>query len=307
MHRLSKIKIILSNSNDQLRTFGAPSKTWAVITGASDGIGKEFAFYLARAGYSTILISRTQSKLDAVASEIKSKYNTPTKTITIDFSSTNNDEDYTRLQSETSNLDIGILINNVGLSHSIPVPFVETPLKELTSIVNINCLSTLRMTQLITPGMIKRKKGLILTMGSFGGTYPTPLLATYTGSKAFLQYWSTALGAELAPHGITVELVQSYLVTSAMSKIRHTSMLIPNPRAFVRSTMSKIGRTGGAQGWMYTSTPFWSHAVMQYAIGKVGGPGSRVLVWYNKMIHEGIRKRALRKRERDLKAGKKVT
>ena len=113
---------------------------------------------------------------------------------------------------------MGILINNVGLSHAIPVPFTETPAEELDAIVNINCLSTLRVTQPIAQSMKQRKRGLILTMGSFGGTYPTPLLATYSGSKAFLAQWSSALGAELAPYNVTVELVQSYLVTSAMSK-----------------------------------------------------------------------------------------
>lgn len=282
---------------EPLRTFGQASKTWALVTGASDGIGKEFALQLSRAGYSTLLVSRTASKLDALAAEIKSKYNTPTKTLAMDFAA-NNDDDYAKLKALVDGLDIAILINNVGASHSIPVPFTQTEPSEVNSIITINCMATLRVTQLAAAGMVQRKRGLIITMGSFGGLFPTPLLATYSGSKAFLQQWSTALGSELAPHNVRVELVQSYLVTSAMSKIRRSSALVPNPRAFVRSVLGKVGRTGGAQGWTYTSTPYWSHAVLQWGVNAFVGPGNKLLLVYNKWMHEDIRRRALAKQAR---------
>lgn len=194
-----------------------------------------------------------------------------------------------------------MLINNVGKSHDIPVPFAQTELEEMKDIITINCMGTLRVTSLVLPVMQKRKKGLILTMGSFGGLLPTPLLATYSGSKAFLQHWSTSLGAEVKDDGITVELVQSYLVTSAMSKIRRASATIPTPKAFVRSVLSKVGRSGGAQGFAYSSTPFWSHGVMQWALTTFVGLYNSTTVGFNKGFHESIRKRALRKRERDAK------
>ena len=215
----------------------------------------------------------------------------------------NNDEDYAKLKALVDGLDVGILINNVGASHSIPVPFTQTSPKEMENIITINCSATLRVTQLVAAGMAQRKRGLILTMGSFGGTIPTPLLATYSGSKAFLQQWSTALGSELAPYNITVELVQSYLVTSAMSKIRKSSAFVPTPRAFVKSVLGSIGRSGGAQGFAYTSTPYWSHAMMQWMVAAFVGPGSKLLLVYNRWLHYSIRKRALAKQER--KGGKK--
>lgn len=286
----------MANNPMQLRTFGAPSKTWAVITGASDGLGKEYALQLARAGYSTLLISRTASKLDAVAQEIKQKFNTPTRAFAMDFAA-NDPADYASLQSTIHPLDIAILINNVGLSHDIPTPFIETPLPEITNIININCLATLRVTHLVATGMVQRKSGLILTMGSFGGLIPTPFLATYSGSKAFLQQWSTALGAELAEHNITVELVQSYLVATAMSKIRKSSAFVPSPRQYVKSVLAKVGRTGGAQGFLYSSTPYWSHAVMQWVVIRVVGVHNWALVRWNLGFHKDIRRRALRKRE----------
>ncbi|KAK7542110.1 uncharacterized protein J3D65DRAFT_612646 [Phyllosticta citribraziliensis] len=276
--------------------------SWAVITGASDGIGKEYALQLARKGFNVVLVSRTESKLRSLAAEIEATHKVQTRIHAMDFAA-NNDADFTALSQLIADLDVAILINNVGFSHSIPVPFLQTPADEMRDIININCLGTLKATRAVAPKLVARRRGLVLTMASFGGVMPTPLLATYSGSKAFLQHWSTALGAELAPAGVTVQLVQSYLVTSAMSKIRRASATIPTPKAFVKAALSKIGRSGGAQGVAYTSTPFWSHGIMHWAIGSFVGIMNGVTLKFNRDMHESIRKRALRKAERE---GKKV-
>ncbi|KAI9865144.1 MAG: hypothetical protein M1813_002464 [Trichoglossum hirsutum] len=281
-----------------LRKFG-PKGSWAVITGASDGIGKEFALQLASKGFNVVLVSRTQSKLEALAKDIESRHtDIQSRTLAMDFAK-NSDEDYDRLVALVDGLDVAVLINNVGKSHDIPVPFVLTPKQEMSDIIAINCVGTLKVTQIIAPGMVQRRRGLILTMGSFGGLLPTPLLATYSGSKAFLQQWSAALGSELKPHNIQVELTLSYLVTSSMSKIRRPSMFIPNPKNFVRAALGKIGRSGGAQGIAYTSTPYWSHGIMQWALATFVGLSNVFVVDRNKVMHESIRSRALRKQERE--------
>ncbi|KUJ10521.1 NAD(P)-binding protein [Mollisia scopiformis] len=298
--RLLLSLFVLSGKN--LRTYGNKG-TWAVITGASDGLGKEYAIQLAQKGFNLVLISRTESKLQTLSTEITQKYagsNIQVKILAMDFSK-NDEGDYAKLKALVDGLDVGILVNNVGQSHSIPVPFIITPKDEMRDIIAINCIATLRVTQIVAPGMVQRKRGLILTMGSFGGLLPTPLLATYSGSKAFLQHWSTALAGELKGSGVDVELVLSYLVTTAMSKIRKTSAFIPNPRNFVKSVLSKVGRSGGAQQMAFTSTPFWGHALMQWWIENTVGLGSEFAVIQNRKMHEDIRKRALRKAERDAK------
>lgn len=248
-------------------------------------------------------MSRTESKLQTLKEEIEHKYagsSIQTKILPMDFSA-NREEDYAKLKALVDGLDVSVLINNVGQSHSIPVPFVQTTKKEMLDIITINCVGTLRVTSIVAPGMVQRHRGLILTMGSFGGMTPTPLLATYSGSKAFLQQWSTALAGELRGSGVDVELCLSYLVTTAMSKIRRTSLLIPNPRQFVRAALSKIGRSGGAQTYAYTSTPFWAHAIVQWWIEHTVGVGSAFVLQQNRKMHEDIRKRALRKAEREAK------
>ncbi|RYP30487.1 hypothetical protein DL767_006228 [Monosporascus sp. MG133] len=280
-----------------LRKYGKKG-TWAVVTGASDGLGKEFALNLASKGFNLVLISRTLSKLQAFAQELEAKYpGIETKVLDIDFSA-DKEEDYARLEKLVDGLDIGILINNVGQSHSIPVPFTLTEKKELQNIVTINCLGTLKVTRIIAPSMESRKRGLILTMGSFGGWMPTPYLATYSGSKAFLQHWSSALAAELKPKGVDVQLCLSYLVVSAMSKVRKPNLLIPNPKPWVRSALSKIG-SGDWQQTAYTYTPYWSHALLGWTIENTVGVGHPFMIWYNKKMHEDIRRRALRKQARE--------
>merc|ERR1711939_574437 len=308
---VSYMRLLLSLfifSGKSLRSYGKKG-TWAVVTGASDGIGKEYAIQLAQKGFNLVLISRTASKLDTLSTEITQKYagsQIAVKTLAMDFS-LNKDEDYAKLKALIDSLDVGILINNVGQSHSIPVPFVLTPKDEMKAIIEINCVATLRVTQIVVPGMIQRKRGLIMTMGSFGGLTPTPLLATYSGSKAFLQQWSTALASELSSKGIDVFFIHSYLVTSAMSKIRRANWQVPTEKAFVKSVLAKIGRRGGSIGYAYSGTPYWSHALVAALITGVLGPMNSMLLEFNRRMHVDIRMRALKKAEREAQKGKKET
>ena len=216
-------------------------------------------------------------------------------------------EAYAKLKAALKGKNVSVLINNVGCSHSIPVPFLETPEEEIRDIINVNCYATLLVTKLVAPVMVSQQRGLILTMASFGGVVPTPLLATYSGSKAFLQHWSSALASELEPSGVMVYLVQSHLVISAMSKIRKPSTMIPTPKAFVKAVLAKVGRTGGAQGIAATGSPYWSHALMLWALINITGTTNWLVINRNKAMHIKIRERALRKLEKDgkvLQSGK---
>lgn len=282
--------------------YGAKKGKWAVVTGASDGIGKEYALQLAAKGLNVVLVSRTESKLQAIASEISEKYGVLTEIVAFD-ASTDAESNYEAVRSVVADLPVTVLINNVGQSHSIPVPFLETPPKEMMEIITLNNIVTLKITQLVAPIIVKtvadkKNRGLILTMGSFGGMLPTPLLATYSGSKAFLQQWSAAMAGELKDQGVDVELVVSYLVASAMSKIRRTSASIPSPKQFVRAALGGVGRRNGAQERYATSTPYWSHAVMHFFIANTVGVYSRLANKLNLGMHQSIRARALKKAAR---------
>ncbi|KAF9268743.1 3-ketoacyl-CoA reductase [Marasmius fiardii PR-910] len=283
-----------------LKHFGAKKGAWAVVTGATDGIGKEFAFQLAKSGFNVFLVARNQKLLETTAQDIATKYSVSTNTYSVDFSRCD-EASYDKFGAAFEGLDIGVLVNNVGKSHNMPVYFAETPKGEMADIVAINVNATLRMTYAILPGMIQRKRGLILNIGSFAGAVPSPMLATYSGTKAFLSKFTDSLAEEVRQHRIVVEHVDTYFVVSKLSKIRKASLFIPQPAPYVRSVLSKIGQPCGAafSGRPYTSTPYWSHALMNYGMTLIGGPG--VLISYTHNLHKDIRRRALRKLERENK------
>jgi len=240
--------------------------------------------------------------LATLAEEIGKKYgpSVTAKVQLIDFS-TNHEAAYQSLAAACAPLDIGVLVNNVGKSHEMPTDFVDTTQQEIDDILAINIHATLRMTSMVLPGMIQRKRGLILNMGSFAGSVPSPMLATYSGSKAFLSTYTSALAEEVKPHNIVVQHVNAFYVVSKMSKLRKPSPLVPLPSTYVHSVLSKVGLSCGAafSDRPGTSTPFWSHALADYVINLVGWKS--LFIGYTYALHKDIRKRALRKKERDAK------
>ncbi|KAF8160872.1 3-ketoacyl-CoA reductase [Crassisporium funariophilum] len=284
-----------------LKRYGAKKGAWAVVTGATDGIGREFSFQLAKAGFNVLLVARNKDLLSQTASEIASKYNVSTHTHSIDFAKSD-EAAYDAFSAACEGLDVGVLVNNVGKSHAMPAYLVDTPKAEMLDIVSINVNATLRVTYTVLPGMVQRKRGLILNIGSFAGATPSPMLATYSATKAFLTTFTSALAEEVKKDNITVEHVNAYFVVSKLSKIRKPSLFIPRPAPFVRSVLSKIGLACGAaySGRPNTSTPFWSHALLDYGITLVGLPS--LFIKYSHGLHISIRKRALNKAAREAKA-----
>lgn len=234
-----------------LKSFGS----WAVVTGSTDGIGKAYALELARRGLNIVLVSRSADKLKAVAEEIESKYHVSTKCVTVDF--TGGLEIYDRIADQLEGLEIGVLVNNVGMSYDFPVFLTETSNKVVANIINVNCNSVTFMTKVVLPKMVERKKGAIINIASLSGAMPTPLLTVYSATKTFVDFFSRGLQEEYRSKGIIVQSLLPGFITTKLSKIRRASWLVPTPESFVRSAMSTIGvenRTFGC----------WAHALQAY-------------------------------------------
>ncbi|KDE06030.1 hypothetical protein MVLG_03584 [Microbotryum lychnidis-dioicae p1A1 Lamole] len=305
-YALSFVRMIVDISRPglPLTRFGAKKGAWAVVTGATAGIGRDFALQLAAAGFNVFLASRTASKLEEISQEITSKFpSIKTQVHSIDFASASS-EDYKAFGNALESLEVGVLINNVGKSYDEPMFFQDLPDQDSADIIEININATLKTTKLVLPGMISRRRGLILTVGSFAGLVPSPLLAVYSASKAFVSTWSQALGSELKGTGVEVELLNAYFITSKLSKIRKSSWMIPTPSTYVRSALSHIGVNGGAVGQPHISTPYHGHAPVQWVVDNL--MTRSFWLGYNRRLHIDIRKRVLRKREREAaKANKK--
>jgi len=273
-----------------------------VVTGATDGIGLEFVRQLAKNGLNVLLVSRNAEKLSSIALDVEAANpEIKTKTFTLDFSRPT-EEAWAALETMCSPLDISILVNNVGKSYDMPTPFAQTNLGEMNDIIKLNIVGTLRTTRTILPGMIQRhQKSLILNLGSISGMIPTPLLTTYAASKAFLVHFTESLEGELSGTKVDVKLLNTYYVVSAMSKIRKPSMFVPTPKSFVSSVLAHP-RSGG-RGTAGRNAPYWSHALLEFVVNNVVGANNKILVTYIKSMNESIRKRALKKLERE--TGKK--
>ncbi|KIJ65804.1 hypothetical protein HYDPIDRAFT_174673 [Hydnomerulius pinastri MD-312] len=283
-----------------LNSFKGGKASWAVVTGASDGIGREFALQLARAGFNIVLVARNHAKLSDVAAEIENGSLRPveTKIYVIDFAK-HEPSAYDGLRSLMDSLNVGILVNNAGLSLDIPTYFTDVDEQKHDDIVTVNVKALLRVTHTVLPGMIHRKRGLILNIGSFAGMIPSPMLATYSATKAFVCTFSSALAEEVRQHNIFVQNTNTYFVVSKMSGISETSLFVPSAEAYVRSALRKISLSCGSAftGRPETVSPYWSHALLDYTINLIGWKSRFIAVTHD--MHKEERSEILSKLEQE--------
>ncbi|XP_013184029.2 very-long-chain 3-oxoacyl-CoA reductase [Amyelois transitella] len=222
---------------------------WALVTGSTDGIGKEYARQLAERGCDIVLVSRSMDKLKTVAEEIEKDFKVQTKVVQIDFSG--DVSIYDKLSNEIKDLEIGTVVNNVGLSYPYPEYFLDLPewTNLVTNLININVVSMLRVTGLVLPDMVKRGKGIVINIGSGSSEIPAPLLTIYAATKAFTTKFSEGLRHEYSRQGILVQHIAPGFVATNMSKIRRTSFFAPNAKTFVKSALNLLGTASETNGY----------------------------------------------------------
>uniref|UniRef100_A0A672RVU5 3-ketoacyl-CoA reductase n=1 Tax=Sinocyclocheilus grahami TaxID=75366 RepID=A0A672RVU5_SINGR len=224
------------------------------VLGNGDLLSPKLGKWLARRGFSMMLISRSQEKLDDVAKSLESAYNVETKTIAVDYGQA---DIYPKIEKGLAGLEIGVLVNNVGISYSYPEFFLHIPDLEnfITTMINVNITSVCQMTRLVLPRMEARAKGVILNISSASGMFPVPMLTIYSSTKAFVDFFSRGLQAEYKCKGIIIQSVLPFFVATKMTKIRKPTLDKPTPERYVAAELTTVGLQDQTNG-------YFPHAVM---------------------------------------------
>lgn len=172
---------------------------WALITGASEGIGKGFARQCAQQGFSLVMIARREELLESAAKEIRDEYGVETKSLSLDLTAPGCDE---TIKEFCKHLEIGLLINNAAFR--MPSEFLKLSADNIGRQIYINIHVTAMLSHHFGALMKERGRGAIINVSSKTGEVAMPYFAMYSAAKAFISTLSEAIWFELKDHGVDV-------------------------------------------------------------------------------------------------------
>lgn len=205
----------------------------ALVTGASRGIGREYATVLARHGFDVVLVARDVDRLASVARELENGYAVRTLVLVMDLSRPNGAHDVYK-RCEEKGIVPEILINNAGFGQYSP--FAKVTREEHVEMLHVNVMTPLVLTSLFLPAMIERRKGFVQNVASTAGFQPGPIMANYYATKSYLISLSVALAEELAGTGVAVSVLcpgptrTEFHARAGMSHTRAASFAISSAR-----------------------------------------------------------------------------
>jgi uncharacterized protein len=173
---------------------------WALVTGASAGIGVALARELARSGAKLILTARRKDRLDALAAELAAQ-GTEVRVILADLADPKAPQALFDA-TEAAGLHVEILINNAGLGQY--GDFAATDLEQELAQIRVNCEAAVHLTRLFVPQMVAHHRGWVMVLASTASFQPVPFLSTYAATKAFDRFFALGLAEEVAPYGVKV-------------------------------------------------------------------------------------------------------
>jgi uncharacterized protein len=174
---------------------------WALVTGASSGIGEALAVELAAAGVHLILTARRRDRLEALAERLRNQYSAQTRVLIADLASAQAPQEIFDA-TEGAGIEVDVLINNAGFGEY--GEFLRSKLEMQVGMVQVNCAAVVHLTRLFVPVMVARKRGFVMIVASTASFQPVPYLATYAATKAFDRMLAEALAKEVARYGVRV-------------------------------------------------------------------------------------------------------
>ena len=177
---------------------------FALITGASKGIGKAIAETLAARGYDLLLVARSKDLLEQVSVQIQSVSKRNCKWLALDLAEEKSAETIFEWCTE-NHFEVSVLVNNAG--YGLSGPFEKYSLKEHADMLQVNIITLTKLTRLFLPGLLKLQSGYILNIGSTSAYQAVPFLSAYSASKAYVLSFSRGLNQELKKTGVSVTCI----------------------------------------------------------------------------------------------------
>jgi short-subunit dehydrogenase len=180
-------------------TFKERYGPWALVTGASAGIGAEFARQLATMGLNLVLVARRKQRLDELAQQLESQCKIQVRPLTVDLSQPGF---LPLILAQTESLDVGLLVNNAGFG--IAGNFLEHDLEKELALLDVNCRAPLLLTHAFGRRMAQRQRGGIIFVSSVSAFLATPYEASYAASKVYELFLAESLGYEFKKDHVDV-------------------------------------------------------------------------------------------------------
>ena len=172
---------------------------WAVVTGASSGIGRGFAERLAGDGLSLVLVARSVDTLHDIADDLRSRHHVPVEVLACDLTDAAARD---QLLDSLAERQVEVLVNNAGFA--TVGDFVDADPARITAEINLNVVALTLLARAFAPGMIRRGRGAIINVASTASFQPLPTMGVYAATKSYVLSLSQALWDELRPYGVTV-------------------------------------------------------------------------------------------------------
>lgn len=248
---------------DRLQRYGP----WAVVTGASDGIGREFARALAADGFRLVLVARRAAELDRLAQELAPA---EVRVLATDLAT---EHGIAALEAQTAELDVGLLVAAAGYGSSGDL--LDRPIAGELQMIDLNCRAVAALSYSFGHRLRRRGRGGLVLFSSLVAFQGVARSTTYAATKAWVQSFAEGLALELRPHGIEVLSVAPGPVTSGFAARAAMTMTMTDPpavvargalRALRRGGTVRPGRVSKLLGWSLAMLPRWARVLLMARI-----------------------------------------
>ncbi|CAM0901827.1 unnamed protein product [Alopecurus aequalis] len=248
---------------------------WAVVTGATDGIGRALAIELARGGFHLVLVGRNPAKLSRVTKEAQTASpSCRVRSVVFDLAGDASELSLgvARVAAAVKEIDVGLLVNNAGATYPGAAYFheVETPVWE--AVIRVNVEAATLIAHAVMPAMAAKKRGAVVNVGSGSSVVVPafPLYAVYAASKAYIDQLSRSLSVEYKHCRVDVQCQIPLYVATKMSPVKGDSRFIPSPEEYAKAAIRCIG-------YEPRCVPYWRHSIQWFLASLM--PDSALNLW----------------------------